>query len=477
MSSATFPCPWCGAPITGASPGATFTCPYCQSKVTAPHDGMGAMRGGPVSAHGAAPIGMPVQPSRPAAILDASAGAVVPVLHPQRGWLFVGPHAPDGQPPRLRAIDAEQNQVLWETLQGQSWVSNVTAGSMLASANNLYVASNRGLVCLDISTGARKWGMQLADNVATQDGPLGVAAAVYDPFPPQGRGAILVMTIDHTLYALDRDSGQVLWSAQKECELTSLDGHGAVIASFGFPYVKADIINPAYAQPVATVRGSDWSADIGKVHVAGPMMLLATDDFPGDGDQGAAVVDAMSGRIVFFEPVEDLCEDVVPAAMAQRVFFAADDGRKLYVGPGGMLVPSPAQNFGIVAIRAAGPTLVLLLRKLSGSSVRRVIGIDPATLQFRFDCGELGTEPDDDFPAQLQTDGYSCVFVASPNDDSRDCELRSVDTSTGRTLWTRKVGHWHAHTFIAGHVVVRAGDRLEVLAAPTGKVVATFPRP
>ena len=44
------------------------------------------------------------------------------------------------------------------------------------------------------------------------------------------------------------------------------------------------------------------------------------------------------------------------------------------------------------------------------------------------------------------------------------------------SLVARKVGYWHAHTFIAGHVVVRAGDRLEVLAAPTGKVVAAFPR-
>jgi outer membrane protein assembly factor BamB len=415
-------------------------------------------------------------PAVPVPLLTAYPGAVVPVLHPQRGWLFVGPHTPDGQPPRLRAIDASQNQVLWETLQGQSWVANVTAGGMTTSANNLYVASNRGLVALDISTGSRKWGMQLSDNVAEREGPLGRTAAVYDPFPPQGRGAILVMTIDHTIYSLDRDTGQVLWSTQKECELTSLDGHGAVVASYGFPYVKADIFNPAYAQPVATVRGSDWSADIGTVHTAGPMMLLATDDFPGDGDQGAAVVDATNGRLVFYEPVEDLCEDVVPAAMAQRVFFAADDGRKLYVGPGSMLIPSPAQNFGVVGILAAGPTLVLLLRKLSGSSVRRVVGIDPVTLQFRFDCGELGTEPDDDFPKQLQTDGYSCVFVASPNDNSSDCELRSVDTTSGRTLWTRKVGEWHAHTFVQGHVVVRTRDHIEVLEAPTGKPVAKFPR-
>lgn len=121
----------------------------------------------------------------------------------------------------------------------------------------------------------------------------------------------------------------------------------------------------------------------------------------------------------------------------------------------------------------AGPTLVLLLRKSHGTPVRRIVGIDPNTLQFRFDAGEAGSEPEDDWEGQLATDGYSLVFVATPNDDMSSCELRSIDTSTGRMLWSRPVGSWKAHRFLGGQLVVWTDEKIEALAPQNGQVLAS----
>jgi outer membrane protein assembly factor BamB len=386
----------------------------------------------------------------------------------------VGVYAPHGRPPSLRAWDGER-RVVWEILQGQTWVAKLTAAQLAVSAGTLYVAAQRGLSAFDLATGARKWGMQLSDHVAEIRGPLGVQAAVFDPFPPQGRAAILVQTIDHMLFGVDRDNGQVLWSEQRECEVVPLAGQSVVLAAYGAPYVKAHVINPAYQRPIAVLEGTDWSADLGPIYLSGRSLLLMTDDYPHEDDHGAAVVDALTGQLQFFHPVDDLAEDVRPAAMGPRAFFAASDGEAIFVAPDRRTMPAPIPNHVVTSLLAAGPVLAVFLQKRAGSPVRRLLGLDPMTLQVRFDSGELGTEPSDDYNDQLVSDGYSIVVVASENDDADTCELRSLDTTTGRPLWRRPIGAWQAHCFESGYVLVRAAEKLWVFAAQDGRVVASFP--
>jgi hypothetical protein len=127
-----------------------------------------------------------------------------------------------------------------------------------------------------------------------------------------------------------------------------------------------------------------------------------------------------------------------------------------------------------MAFRAAGPTLAMILKKAHGTPVRRIVGIDPHSLAFRFDAGEAGTEPDDDWDRQIASDGYTVVFVATPNDDTNACELRSLDTTTGRMLWSKPVGRWVSHRFIGGHLIVRSDEKIEVLAPANGQVIATL---
>lgn len=250
---------------------------------------------------------------------------------------------------------------------------------------------------------------------------------------------------------------------------------GACVVRHGGSYVKADIVNPAYPQSIASLGHDDWSTDLGHCRVSGRTVLTVVDDMGPEGDlDGLLCFDAVTGQTHFFDQVEDLEEDVLPCAIGPRAFAAMDDGAGLYVGPRGRPMPVPVPNHVIAAMMQAGPTLMLLLKKAHGTPIRRVVGIDPQTLAFRFDAGEAGSEPDHRWERQMQTDGYSVVFVATPEDDLDRAELRSVDTSTGRQLWRRPAPRYRSHSFVNGAVVVRMYNNVEVLQAQNGQPIASL---
>jgi len=391
------------------------------------------------------------------------------------GFVAVGVSAPHGQPACLRAWDVKNKRVLWETLQGLAWLDNIDASSLAIVGRNVYVANKRQLVCLDLMNGNKKWNAALSDSPESNDAGIAIA----DPFPQQGRGAILVPTIDHGLFAFDRDSGQPLWQrsyGDKSIEVAPVPDLGACLVRYGFPYVKVDVLNPAYAQPIASLGHDHWSTDLGLARLSGRTVLTVVDDMGPEGDDdGLFCFDGVTGQPHFFDRVEDLDnDDIVPCMMGPRAFAGMSSGEGIYVGPRGRPIPPPIPNHAVAAFCAAGPTLALLLKKSHGTPVRRIVGLDPNTLGFRFDAGEAGSEPDDDWDQQMITDGYSLVFVATPNDDEDQCELRSVDTTTGRMLWSRPVGSWRRHRFIQGQLVVWTRERIEVLAPQNGQVLATL---
>ncbi|MDB4938797.1 MAG: uncharacterized protein JWP87_5769 [Labilithrix sp.] len=436
--------------------------------MVAPHGG----GGGPVSA-------VPRSTTSPSTgPFGDDIDSVVVAFDPQMGFVAIGPFSPLGEPPRLRAWDLTQRRVLWEALQGQTWVDSLSRASVKVIGRNVYVAHKRQLMAFDLATGNRKWGSPLSDAIdGDDDEPSGLA--VVDPFAPLGRGAVLVRTIDNGLFAFDRDSGQPLWQksyGDKSFELTAVEGLGACLVRYGAPFVKIDVVNPAHPQPIASLGHDDWSTDLGMCRLHGRTVVTAVDDFGSEGDtDGLFAFDAVTGAVHFFEAIQDLDQDdIVPCSMGPRIFAAMDDGEGIYVGPRGRPIPVPVPNHVVAAFCSAGPSLAILLKKAHGTPVRRIIGIDPATLAFRFDAGEAGTEPDGSWDRQLATDGWSLVFVATPDDDLDRCELRSIDTTTGRLRWSRPIGRWRAHAFVGGHLVAWADGRIEVLAPANGQVVAAL---
>ena len=393
----------------------------------------------------------------------------------QLGPIAIGAYAPHGKPAVLRAWDMKAKKPLWEQLSGQTWLETIRPRGMRVIGRNVYVANKRQLLCLDLANGNRKWQASLSD---TPEGSDEDGLAIADPFPPNQRGAILVATVDHQVFAFDRDSGQPLWNRpfKDSAELEAVPGLGAVVVRHNGSYVKADIINPAFPQSVASHGNQDWSTDLGRCKVSGRTIVTCASSMgPENDEDGLFCFDAVTGQVHFFDRVEDLETDVVPCAIGPRVFAAVDSGRGLYVGPRGRPMPVPVPNHAVAALLQAGPTLMLLLKKAQGTAIRRIVGLDPNTLAFRFDAGEAGEEPTDDWDRQLATDGYSVVFVATPNDEMESAELRSVDTSTGRQLWRRPFPRYRHHRFVGGAVVVHGYDKIEVLAPQNGQLIAQVP--
>jgi outer membrane protein assembly factor BamB len=451
----------------------TFACPYCRAKVMSPH------AGGVTGPQAARAWDGGASDNAPSGPFSSGVEGVVVTIDPQFGFIAVGVNAPHGQPPCLRAWDGRGKKVLWETLQGQSWLERLTRESLAIIGRNLYVANKRQLLCFDLATGNRKWVGALSDAAAGNDE---AGLLIADPFPqgPGQRGAILVPTIDHGLFAFDRDSGQALWQrsfGDKDLDVEAVPNLGACIVRYGSPYIKVDVVNPAYPQPIASLGHEDWSTDLGIAKIWGRSVLTVVEDMGPEGDEdGLLCFDAVTGQPHFFDRVEDLeTDDVTPCAMGPRAFAATSGGEGLYVGPRGRVMPPPIPNHSIAAFCPAGPTLAMLLCKAHGTAVRRIVGIDPNTLAFRFDAGEAGSEPDSDWDRQMASDGYSLVFVATPNDDLDACELRSVDTSTGRMLWSKPVGRWRAHRFVNGQLVVWSDEKVEALAPQSGQVLASLP--
>jgi len=455
----TFNCPFCGAPVTGSHPGATFECRYCKAKVVTP-GGASSSRSFGDDDDDDDGGGQGSLDNQPTVAFD-----------PQVGFVAIGGHSPTGEPVRIRAWDMKGNRPLWEALHGQKWVEDADNDDIWVHGRNVYLAKKKQLVVLDLVTGAQKWVASMSDR------PEDVA----DPFPPGGRGAILVPTADYGLFAFDRDSGQPLWNRvfENRIEVQSAVGLGACVVRVAGSYVKVEIVNPAYPHPIARLGDDHWSTDLGICRVMGRSVVTVAEDMGSDGDDdGLLGFDAVTGQRHFFDKVEDLEEsDLAPCAMGPRVFAATDDLDGIYVGPHGRVMPVPIPHHEVVAFCAAGPTLAMLLKKTHGAEVRRIIGIDPQSMAFRFDAGEAGEAPSRDYEKQLATDGYSLVFVATDDDDIDKYELRSVDTTTGRRLWTHRLeGEWQEHRFVGGHVMVRTYDCVEVLSASNGQSIARLVR-
>jgi outer membrane protein assembly factor BamB len=497
--SPSFACPWCGGIISHQEQGATFACPYCKAKVTAPWAGEApVVEGGDGGAGARIQLGPGVQINGNVQVtaggglvitrkrvegelFSSYAGDLAIGYDPNIGFALIGRYTPDGQPPRLRAVDIVNKRVAWEALLGQSWLEDLSSDAVGVHGRSVYIANNRSLVVLDLFTGVQRWATQLPDKVdTTYDHNEFRGPAIIDPFPSEGRGAILVLTVDHQLSAFDRDTGQPLWQRPFEGQREHLRAiHGqSIIAGYVSATNSLEIINPGYTAPVATLGARD-GFDVRAIAVEAGMVVAKVDKKRGDDDEeGIAVIDPQSGRVVGYEKAEDLgggasFDESVGVIGWGRTFAMVDSGQSLQTG--GRRVPAPLQDHRAMALKIGGPTLFVLLEKTKGTSTRRLVGLDPQTLAMRFDLGELGTEPDDGEQNQLKTDGYSLVYVASPKDDDDDCELRACDTTSGKLLWRRPVGEWYGHSFLGGYLVYFSRREMAVLRPDNGQVIASYP--
>jgi outer membrane protein assembly factor BamB len=387
---------------------------------------------------------------------------------PQIGFLLIGAHAPEGEPPRLRAFDPVQKRVVWEALANTQGIADVEWENIAVHGRNVYVAlGGRMLRVLDLVSGQPKWGGELSDKINYEhDRGVNRQMMIIDAVPPGQRGAVIVPTVDYGLSAFDRDTGRPLW---RETRQHNLDGWWPIEQS-GLVILDTrprEVMQPAQQAPLAKLDGR-----IERCAIEGRYGLWQVKDWGWRQREGVVLQDLLANHEVFFEPVNDIEDDVVCTLGPGRMYCATESGEKLFAAPHGMPVPV-MPGFQVRALKMCGPTLFALLEKHHGTGIRRLLALDPQTLAVRFDLGELSTEPNDEWNHQMASNGEILALVSSPNGNDDNCEILGVH-ATGRVLWKTNVGEWRSHYFLGGMLVVTTDEDFRIIRPNDGQVIAQY---
>jgi hypothetical protein len=456
-------CAECNATIPEVIANAPF-CPYCgeeREDVAAAKDGgVGALGvGGGAGASG--------QTSKREEIFTTSPYDLCLSFDPQLGFAFVGVHAPSGEPARIRAYDLIQKRVLWESLSGAPDIASVENEHLAAHGRNVYVAAGRTLRVLDRATGQPKWGAELTDKPSyiSEYGPMR-GMLIVDAVPPGQRGAVLLSTVDYVLSSVDHDTGRPVWRETRQHSLSKwwpIEQLGLVILDT----TPREVMNPAQQAPLAKLDGR-----IERFNIEGRYGVWQVENWGWRERDGIVLHDLLANHEVFFEPVSNLEDDVACALGPGRVFCAIESGEKIMAVPHGAPAPVLA-GFRVRALKMCGPILFALLEKHHGTGIRRLLGLDPQTLQVRFDLGELTTEPNDAWNHQMASNGEVLAFVTSPNDNDDTCQIMGIHAS-GRVLWKVDIGEWQSHYFLGGLLVVTTNQGVRLIRPQDGQIVGEY---
>jgi hypothetical protein len=386
---------------------------------------------------------------------------------PQLGYVLFGQHTPKGQPARIRAYDIIQKRVLWESLSGAPDVASVEYEQLAAHNRNVYVATGRTLRVLDLGTGQPKWGGELSDKpcYVGEHGPTR-GMMVIDAAAPGQRGAVVVPTVDYGLTSFDRDTGRPLWHETRERSLSQwwpIEQSGLIVLDTS----PLEVMQPAQQAPLAKLDGRMRRFDID-----GRYGMFKVGNWGWRERDGILLHDLLANHEVFFEPVNNI-EDDVPCALGPgRVYCAVESGEKLLGVPQGAPVAVLA-GYRARALKMCGPTLFALLEKHHGTGIRRLLGLDPQTLAVRFDLGELTTEPNDNWERHMASNGEVLALVTSPTNDDDKCEIVGVNAG-GRVLWKVDVGEWTSHYFMGAMLVVNSDGAVRIIRPQDGQIVGEY---
>ncbi|MGH9230848.1 MAG: PQQ-binding-like beta-propeller repeat protein [Acidimicrobiales bacterium] len=206
------------------------------------------------------------------------------------------------------------------------------------------------LLALDVETGAEVWATQFtAGDAWTLARPTGLDAdvgAAPNLFEVDGTDAVGVGDKAGAYHALDRDTGEVLWSHK----LTEGGLQGGVMASAAVHAGRVYVASNRASQDADLVAlDADtgvqvWRVDVG-AHVTGPVTWANGLLFVADDSGRVAAYDAADGRSLWSHAV------AAPAAGG----IAVVDGTA-YAGWGWWLAsPPPDPQGGLIAFRLGGP--------------------------------------------------------------------------------------------------------------------------
>lgn len=496
-----FPCPHCGQQLPGNMPaGVQFPCPTCRNAVVAPQASAAQM------AVAAAQMQYNYQHANTAAALhDAQVTATDPrrahfsstsnqvlVRDANQRYLIIGSHVDQSQQWCLRALDAQRGELVWETPRSFHFTSCPGTQQMGSRDGILFLFQDSAVYGFDAASGQMLWQTQISGRVQTV---AGVPDGDEMDLTYAERVAV-VRTEDAVrnehIIAIDCNNGQLLWHRQGDQKVQ--------IAGTGLLLIKhsdgAEVVQLRTGQPVAEHRG-----DFGDSQVVGPYVGVKADDYGDDDATGMLLFDPATGNPVHFVRAESIdvghWDDDAATMLGQLVVAKADasDGGRLIVidpatpapkpgflaklfggggggGHEGQRIAGPKRTFG--KIRVSTDAICLEVDSWDGDD-NRLLVLDPNTLQVRHDSGVF---PFEETSSYYEVFANFVAYVVPLDEDRNEREVRVLETTSGRLLWQRSIGHWSSHYFTPeGLLVVYHDTDIDVFNPADGQVVAGYPMP
>lgn len=396
---------------------------------------------------------------------------------------MVGPHLPEGKPPRVRAYSLKNAAVAWQALNGEEWLDQLN--EIMSVGRLLFISIRSRVQCFDLISGREWWTLNIPAKFQLNPSGANRGPKIYDA-STNGQPLLLAKTAGNFIVAFDPTTGQEICrrSFSGPVDLEMIEGNQLAVVRYTMPPDKGilELVIPSTLQSMGgIVKGVAQDATIRNIWTGGTLLAAEVDKWGLLGAHGMVIYDVASRRELYFEREKALETNIRPVFFNNRVYYVTQ-AQEIRMTPGNTRLPVPIAGCRIAALAPVGNALFVGIEDMSGNA--QVMSLDPNTLQIRTNFGMLAPwlptarlsnrEPGRFFAAY----GNVAAFISPSQDGAQEGELTVVDGNTGSVYWQRPLPDcWPVEDFYAagGAIVVWSAKNLLILDAMSGETIGVYP--
>ena len=401
---------------------------------------------------------------------------------PQHGFIILGPHLPEGKPPRVRAYSMKNAAVAWQSLNGEEWLDQLN--EIRAMGRLLFISIRSRVYGFDLISGREWYTMTIPAKFQLVPSGANRGPKIMDASTP-GQPVFVLLTAGNIVISFDPTSGAELArrSFPGPVEVELVEGNQVLVAR----YSNADkgfleLLTPAtLGSTGGIVKGLATDAMIRNAWTGGHLLAANVEKWGLLGSSGMVVYDVNARKELFFEREKGIETSIRPVFWGPRVYYVTS-AQEIRMTPGNAKLPVPIAGCRIAAMEMVGNSLFVGIEDMSGNA--QVISVDPNTLQPRMNFGMLAPwahtarlssrEPGRYFAAS----GNAVAMITPSQEGAQEGELTVVDANTSSILWQRPLSDaWPIEDFyvLDGAVIVWTAKNILMLDMMSGETLGTYP--
>lgn len=397
----------------------------------------------------------------------------------------MGPHLPEGKPPRVRAYSLKNAAVAWQALNGEEWLDQVN--EIMSIGRLLFISIRSRVQCFDLISGREWWTLNIPAKFQLNPSGANRGPKIYDA-SSNGQALLLTKTAGNFIVAFDPTTGQEVTrrSFPAPVDLEMVEGNQVAVVRYNMPMEKErgmlEFVTPSTLQSTGgIVKGMAQDAIIRNAWTGGTWLAAEVEKWGLLGGHGIVVFDIPSRRELFFEREKGIEATIHPVFFNNRVYYVTQ-AQEIRMTPGNARLPVPIAGCRIAALSPVGNALFVGIEDMSGNA--QLMSLDPNTLQMRTNFGMLApwlptARLSNREPGRFFTSyGNIAAFIAPSQDGAQEGDLTVVDGNTGSVLWARPLPDcWPVEDFYAsgGAIVVWSNKNLLILDAMSGETIGVYP--